>query len=98
MSVLMQGRDINLDIKRVVAYRHWCNKLWNAIKFAMMNLGEQFKPSSHPQQLTFACRWIISRLNNAISRVVSALEAYDFANATQVSLCWLTPLLKASLS
>lgn len=35
-----QGRDINLDIKRVVAYRYWCNKLWNAIRFAMINLGE----------------------------------------------------------
>lgn len=35
-----QARDINLDIKRVVAYRHWCNKLWNAIKFGMMNLPE----------------------------------------------------------
>lgn len=31
-----QGRDINLDIKRVVSYRHWCNKLWNAIKFGMV--------------------------------------------------------------
>lgn len=36
----LQGRDINLDIKRVVAYRHWCNKLWNAIRFAMLNLGQ----------------------------------------------------------
>lgn len=35
-----QARDINLDIKRVVAYRYWCNKLWNAIKFGMMNLPE----------------------------------------------------------
>ena len=43
-----QGRDINLDIKRVVAYRHWCNKLWNAIKFAMLTLGTDFKPSGNP--------------------------------------------------
>ena len=42
-----QGRDINLDIKRVVAYRHWCNKLWNAIKFAMLTLGSDFKPSEN---------------------------------------------------
>jgi valyl-tRNA synthetase len=37
----LQGRDINLDIKRVVSYRHWCNKLWNAIRFAMINLGAE---------------------------------------------------------
>lgn len=41
VSYTSQGRDINLDIKRVVSYRHWCNKLWNAIRFAMMNLGEE---------------------------------------------------------
>lgn len=67
-----QARDINLDIKRVVAYRHWCNKLWNAIKFAIMNLPEGFQPAvqldvgSYPA----ASRWLLSRLNNAISTVV----------------------------
>ncbi len=41
----VQGGDINLDIRKVVAYRHWCNKLWNAIKFALRNLGDSFTPS-----------------------------------------------------
>ena len=43
VSYTSQGRDINLDIKRVVSYRYWCNKLWNAIRFAMMNLGESVR-------------------------------------------------------
>jgi len=40
-----QGRDINLDVNRVVGYRHFCNKIWNAMKFSIKGLGEGFTPS-----------------------------------------------------
>ena len=40
-----QARDINLDVNRIVAYRHWCNKLWNALKFVIGHVGE--RGSSH---------------------------------------------------
>ena len=40
-----QGRDINLDVLRVQGYRFFCNKLWNATKFALMGLGENYKPN-----------------------------------------------------
>ena len=83
----VQGRDINLDIKRVVAYRHWCNKLWNAIKFAMINLGDDFVPATNlhnPQQLPFGCQWILSRLTAAVDSTIQALHAYQFQSATQV--------------
>merc|ERR1719489_546629 len=43
-SYTAQGRDINLDVLRVQGYRFFCNKLWNATKFAMMYLGTDFEP------------------------------------------------------
>ena len=43
------GRDINLDVQRVLGYRHFCNKMWNAFRFATRGLGENFKPSASPQ-------------------------------------------------
>ena len=83
----LQANSVNLDIKRVVAYRHWCNKLWNAVRFALMNLGEGFQPCASPPQpsgLPMACQWILSRLNAATEGTVSALETYAFSAASQV--------------
>ena len=68
-----QGRDINLDVLRVVGYRHWCNKMWNAIRFAMMNLGEGYAPPETPlasEGLPPASRWALSRLNHAVKTTV----------------------------
>jgi valyl-tRNA synthetase len=88
VSYTAQGKDINLDIKRVVSYRHWCNKLWNAIRFAMMNLGDDFEPKSAAdfaavaKKLPFACTWILSRLSSATRTISDAMFAYDFSSAT----------------
>ncbi|KAL4444290.1 hypothetical protein ABPG75_012027 [Micractinium tetrahymenae] len=79
-----QGRDLNLDIKRVVSYRHWCNKLWNAIRFAMINLGPEFQPSEQLDVagFPFACKWVLSKLNGAVATTVKGMEAYEFTQAT----------------
>jgi valyl-tRNA synthetase len=79
-----QGRDVNLDVKRVVGYRHWCNKLFNALRFAMMNLGDDYKAPSEisPTGMPLFCKWILSRLNQAIKGTVEALDEYQFASAT----------------
>uniref|UniRef100_A0A0C9S2L0 Valine--tRNA ligase, mitochondrial n=1 Tax=Wollemia nobilis TaxID=56998 RepID=A0A0C9S2L0_9CONI len=85
-----QSDKINLDIQRVVGYRHWCNKLWNAIRFAMLNLGKDFIPSEklNVKSLPFGCKWILSALNKAIAKTVTAMEAYEFSDATSAVYSW----------
>ena len=39
LAYTAQGRDVNLDVARVVGYKHFCNKLWNAVRFALTNFS-----------------------------------------------------------
>lgn len=70
-----QGRDINLDVLRIQGYRHFCNKLWNATKFAMLNgLGSKFVPEpsieylkTNKSALRAMDKWILSRISETVS-------------------------------
>ncbi|XP_066593699.1 valine--tRNA ligase-like isoform X2 [Prorops nasuta] len=80
-----QGRDINLDILRVQGYRFFCNKLWNATKFALMFLGNFKFPSDYfvlTDEESNVDLWILSRLSYAVNTCDNALANYDFALAT----------------
>ncbi|XP_015087822.1 valine--tRNA ligase, mitochondrial 1 [Solanum pennellii] len=90
VSYTAQSDKINLDIQRVVGYRQWCNKLWNAIRFAMSKLGEDYTPPTKivPHEMPFSCQWILSALNKAIARTVSSLESYDFSDAATAVYSW----------
>ncbi|KAL7068936.1 putative valyl-tRNA synthetase [Cryptosporidium serpentis] len=97
LAYTKQGRNINLDIKRVVAYRHFCNKLWNACKFAFGNiekLKEIYSESTKFQALSLNnilenyhsyLMWedffIIHRLNECITKVSASFKEYLFAEA-----------------
>ncbi|XP_010273593.1 PREDICTED: valine--tRNA ligase, mitochondrial 1 [Nelumbo nucifera] len=90
VSYTAQSDKINLDIQRVVSYRQWCNKLWNAIRFAMGKLGEDYVPpiSLSLESMPFSCKWILSVLNSAISKTVSSLNSYEFSDAATAIYSW----------
>lgn len=95
VSYTAQSDKINLDIQRVVGYRQWCNKLWNAIRFAMSKLGDDYIPPAKivPAAMPFSCKWILSVLNKAISKTVASLDSYEFSDAaTAVYSWWLSQL------
>ncbi|WP_428087438.1 valine--tRNA ligase [Candidatus Thioglobus sp.] len=68
------GRDIKFDLKRVEGYRNFCNKLWNASRFVLMQLeGEKINPTA---ALSTADEWILSRLQNTKKNVEKHLADY----------------------
>ena len=99
LAYTVQGRDINLDVKRVVGYRNFCNKLWNATRFALKYI-EQFQPTSNLLQELFASgkmttrdKYMISRLQKGVQAVNDNFDAYLFGNAQQASYqLWLDDL------
>jgi len=74
------GRDINFDLGRIGGYRNFCNKLWNATRFVLMNV--ESAPAA-PAGLSAADRWIRSRLGATIAAVDEALEHYRMDLAAQ---------------
>ncbi|XP_063993364.1 valine--tRNA ligase isoform X2 [Diachasmimorpha longicaudata] len=90
-----QGRDINLDILRVQGYRFFCNKIWNATKFALMYLGDlkysfSNKLTGHESKVDL---WMLSRLNHAVKTCDEGLAQYDFnASTTACYNLWLYDL------
>jgi len=75
-----QGRDVRLSEERIQGYRNFANKIWNAARFALMNLDgySTDAPAAEPE---LADRWIASRLNRAVSLVEEALSSYKFNEA-----------------
>jgi valyl-tRNA synthetase len=80
------GRDIKFDLGRIEGYRNFCNKLWNASRYVLMNTeGQDCGQAGGDIELTAADRWILSRLQDTISTVTAAIEGYRFDHAAQAT-------------
>ena len=100
------GNDMRFYVERCEAMRNFANKLWNASRYVLMNLGEDAKnevPAA--DKLTIADKWVLSKLNNLITEVNENLEKYELGVAVQkVDAClwdtycdWYIELTKARL-
>ncbi|MGB8930279.1 MAG: valine--tRNA ligase [Anaeromyxobacteraceae bacterium] len=107
-ALTAQGRDIKLAKERIEGYRAFANKLWNASRFALMNLEGFRDDGTEVAALaaTPADRWILARLQRAVNETVAALEAFHFNEAAGTiyqfvwgELCdWYIELAKEALS
>ncbi|MCX7103874.1 MAG: valine--tRNA ligase [Methylococcales bacterium] len=83
-SLASTGRDIRFDLARTEGYRNFCNKLWNAARFVLMNTeGQDNGLSDTPCTYTQVDRWIISRLNQVTAITSNAIDNYRFDLAAQ---------------
>lgn len=106
-ALAVQGRDICLSYERIEGYRHFVNKIWNAARFTLMNLeGYSVKKiEPHNPALSFADRWIMSRLQQVIIDVTKYLDRYNFSQAANLlyqfmwhEFCdWYLEMIKPSL-
>lgn len=105
LSYTQSGRNVNLDIDRIVAYRQFCNKLWNVVRYILYHaLGKDYQaknrtfvPEEMKNDLSFPleCRWILSCLDLAVEEARTGMSSgvYDFALTTNaVYRFWLYTL------
>ncbi|MBN1995450.1 MAG: valine--tRNA ligase [Anaerolineae bacterium] len=78
------GNDMNLSLDRIAANRNFGNKIWNATRFVVNNLGTAFQSGAatwNLSGLTMPDRWILSRLNRLIQDVTRLIDDYNFGEA-----------------
>lgn len=90
-SLASTGRDIKFDLGRIEGNRNFCNKIWNAASYVLMNCEDQdCGQHGDAVELSLADRWILSRLQRTQQKVLSALYSYRFDHAAEAlySFIW----------
>lgn len=89
------GRDINWDMKRLEGYRNFCNKLWNASRFVLMNTEDQDCGFNGGEMtLSLADRWILAEFNQTIKAYREALDNFRFDIAAGILYEFTEPVLR----
>ena len=76
------GRNVNFDLKRAEGYRNFCTKLWNATRFVLMNLPEDFAPGlPADDRLDMSDKWVLTKLNQVAGAMTDNLDHYEMGLA-----------------
>jgi valyl-tRNA synthetase len=82
-SLATHGRDIKFDLDRCGGYKNFCNKLWNAARFTLMNVESGAIAPAGTAAVTEAEKWILSRLHHCLAQVEEQFTAYRFDLVSQ---------------
>jgi valyl-tRNA synthetase len=84
-SLASTGRDIKFDIGRIEGYRNFCNKIWNAARYVLMNCENRDcgTTGGQPMEFSLADRWITGKLEETTAAVAKAVGNYRFDLASQ---------------
>jgi valyl-tRNA synthetase len=84
------GNDMRFEKKKLQAASYFANKLWNASRFVLMNLPEDFSPTGLPESLSAQDKWVVSKLNTLIRDVSDNLDKFELgiASANLYDFIW----------
>lgn len=83
VSGVSPGNDMRFSEEKVRSYRNFCNKIWNAARFVLMNGVDDVVPGSLPAELMVEEKWVLSRFNDLVAQVSENFEKFELGVAAQ---------------